>query len=153
MVWDEKRQARWQIIRIVAFAFLVAAPLVYLTVMYLVSIPPQEGGHIEMMLYILLIVAIVEPATAMYIERFQITSYRANQPTNMNLDNLYFTLSIIKFAFVEVIYIFGLVVYFVSGNHNAMLYFYPIGIAWSFVYWPRQSKFEEFVRKIESSAL
>ncbi len=151
IVWDEKKLAWWKTIKLMAMAFLVVAPVIYLAVAYFVEMPGQQGGQIQMMLYILLIVAIVDPALAKFIERFQISSYRGSKQTKMTPDNLFFTLSIIKFAFVEMSYIFGLVVYFVSGDRTSMLYFYPIGIAWSFVYWPKKSTYENFIQRIESN--
>ncbi|UCD63632.1 MAG: hypothetical protein JSW34_12950 [Candidatus Zixiibacteriota bacterium] len=150
MYLDEQRQARFKTVRLIAYAMLGAAPLIYIVIAYLLSIPARHGGEQQMMLYILLIVAIVQPSVVKFIERFQVTGYQKNTQSQMTPDNLFFTLSIIKFAFVETIYIFGLVVYLVSGNLDWMLYFYPVGIGWTLVYWPRQSNYERFLQRLES---
>jgi Na+/melibiose symporter-like transporter len=151
MHWDEAKLAWFRQIRLFAIAFLIVAPLIYLVVAYLVPMPRQEGGQVDMMLYILLIVAVFHPSVVNLIERFQVSSYRKSTQSAMTPENLFMTLSIIKFAFVESIYIFGLVVYFVSGSMTAMLYFYPIGIAWTIFYWPKQSGYENFVQRTDSN--
>lgn len=151
MVWDEEKQSRFRIIRIVGYASVVAAPLIYLAIASIIKRPLQEGGEHDMMMYILLIVGVVQPLVAKFIEHFQITSYRNNEKSKMTPDNVYFTMSLIKFAFIECIYIYGLVVYLVSGNFTSMLYFYPIGIVWTFIYWPKKSGYEEFIKRMESN--
>jgi len=149
-LFDEKRQAALKLVRLLAWAMLVAAPLVNLFVAYIAKIERHEGGEYDMMLYFLLIVSIFQPATARFIEHFQITSYQKSEESKVTPEGLFTTLSVIKFAFIETIYLFGLVVYIVAGNLSWMLYFYPIGIAWTFVYWPRQSTFENFLQRIEA---
>ncbi|MEW6410843.1 MAG: hypothetical protein AB1483_00055 [Candidatus Zixiibacteriota bacterium] len=151
IVWDEKKQAWFGKIRMIAVAMLVVAPIIYLGMTYVIKAAGQQGGQIEMMFYILLAVAIIEPAMAIFIERFQISSFKASQQSQMTPDNVFFTMSVIKFAFVEMSYLFGLVVYLLSGDRASMLYFYPIGIAWTFVYWPKKSTYESFIQRIESN--
>lgn len=151
IVLDEKKQAVLKLVVVLAYAMLVAAPLVNLFVAYLATIAGQQGGEVKMMLYILLILSVFQPAAAKFIERFQINSYKRAEQTKITPENLFTTISVIKFAFIEGIYLYGLVVYLLSGNLNWMLYFYPIGIAWTFAYWPRQSTFESFLNRIESN--
>ena len=57
-------------------------------------------------------------------------------------------LSLIKFSLIEAIYIYGLVVYLLSGDILKALYFYPVGIAWSVVHWPTRDRFENFVNRL-----
>ncbi len=140
-----------KLVTLLAYAMLVAAPLVNVFVAYIAKIARQGGGEHEMMLYILLILSVFQPLTVKFIERFHITNYQKAEETKMPPENLFTTLSVIKFAFIEAIYLYGLVVYLLAGNLTWMLYFYPIGIAWTFVYWPRQSTFKNFLNRIESN--
>jgi len=62
--------------------------------------------------------------------------------------HLYFMLSIIQMAMVEAIYVYGFIVFILTARLTYMLYFYPIGIAWSFVYWPRREKYTQLLEKL-----
>ena len=146
---DQKDEARFKTARLFAYITLVAAPIVYLFVAFIVKLTPQEGGEHLMMFYILLIVAVVAPAMFPIIERMHITQYKSGRSTEMTPASLYTTVSMMKYAFVEATYLFGLVIFFVSGDINRVFYFYPIGIIWTFIYWPRRDKFEQFLQKLE----
>ena len=74
------------------------------------------------MFYILLILALVQPLIIPFIEKFQISNFRKNLKSKMTPEQLYFSVSIIKYTFVESIYIYGLVTYLVSNDHNLIYY-------------------------------
>lgn len=151
MIWDEKAEAFWKRVILIAFSMLIFSPVIYAVIGYLVDVPPKVGGEFDMMLYILLVVAAVQPAFGKIISRFQIDAYKKNQQTKMTRDQLYFSVAIIEMAFVDAIYLYGLLQVFLTGDYNRMLYFYPIGIAWTLVYWPKRSNYENFVQRIDSN--
>ncbi len=132
-----------------AVALLIAAPAAYLVVAYVIEIGPVTGGEVDMLFYILLIVAVVEPAVVPLIKRFHLIRYRSGGTSRMSPGQLFTSISLIKFALVESIYVYGLVVYVISGDMMRMLPFYPVAIAWTAVYWPRLSAWHEFSRLIE----
>jgi len=132
-----------------AYALLVAAPVIYLILAYLIPIEEKVGGEMDMLFYILLIIAIVEPLVLPLIERFQVNSYRAGGTSRMSPGQLLTSMNLIKFALVESIYVYGLVVYIITGDMTKMLYFYPVGIIWSVVYWPRRRAWERLYQIIE----
>ena len=134
-----------------ALALLVAAPVIYLIIALATNIPVKTGGEHDMMFYILLIVAVVQPTTLGPIEKFQIKNYRRSFQSIMNPVQLFTTINILKFAMIETIYIFGLMVYLVSGNLTGMLIFFPVGIAWSFVHWPGDSTLTQFQQRVEGT--
>ena len=84
-----------------------------------------------------------------FIERIQVSNYKNSSMTGMTTEKLYTTLSIIKFAFVESIYIYGLVEYILGGDKYHFLIFVIIGMCWSVIVWPRKEKFEKFLMKVE----
>lgn len=135
---------------VLAIAILVIAPLVYLVVGLVISPPERTGGEYDIMFYILLIVALVEPLFLPLIERFQLASFRRNTRTRMLPEQLWITVSITKMAVVESIYVFGLVVYLLSGDFLRLMLFYAIGMIWSAVYWPRESQAQRFQQKLEA---
>lgn len=132
-----------------AVALLVVAPAVYLLVACVIQIDPRTGGEADMLFYILLIVAIVEPAVAPLIRRFHLNRYRPYGTSRMSPGQLFTSISVIEFVLVELIYIYGLVVYIITGDMMRMLSFYPVALIWSVVYWPRRSAWDKFSRAIE----
>ena len=136
------------LIRMIAIAMLVIMPLVLLSLMFVVSPPKQSGGEIEMTLLILLIVGMIQPLVIPIISRIQIQNWREETFEKKNPAILFFMLSLIKFSLIEAIYIYGLVVYLLSGDILKALYFYPVGIAWSVVHWPTRDRFENFVNRL-----
>ncbi len=135
---------------LLAAALLIVAPLVYLLVAYVMQVDVKSGGEMDMLFYILLIVAIAQPAVVPLIERFHLNRYRAGATSRMSPGQFFTSLSIIKFALVEATYIYGLVVYIITGDMMRMLYFYVVGVIWSVVYWPRREAWVRFFRLVET---
>lgn len=137
-----------QLIRIITFSMLVFMPLVFLALMFVVDPPQQSGGEIEIMLLILLLVGMLQPLTIPIISKIQIQNWLKEESETKSPAALFVMLSIIKSAFIETIYIYGLIVYFLSGDIIKALYFYPVGIAWTVVHWPTRRRFENFVSRL-----
>jgi hypothetical protein len=138
---DAQLEKQFKALRIVAWAMLVAAPVVYLFAANLISAGMEARAGNELILYLLLVVALV-------IEWTQVQSYRARPQTEMKPINLFFTLSVMKMAMVEAVYIFGFVVFVLTGRFLNMLFFYPIGVAWTLVLWPKQEKYDQLMEKL-----
>ncbi len=152
MIWDDKREANFRMVKIMAFLMLVAMPIILLGMTYLVTPQDSKGGQNDMMLYMLLILSVFQPMVSPFVVRLQVDNYKKNQQSKMTTDQLLSNLNIIKFAFVEAIFLYGLLNYIISGDLMRMLYFYPIGIIWAFIYWPKRSGYENFVERIDSNA-
>ncbi len=129
---------------------LVVAPLLYLGIAYLQEMEGIAPGYaVDLTVYLLLAVGILEPSVYWLIERSQIAHYReSGGRSKMSPSQVYFTLSVIRMAFVEAIYVFGLTVYFVTGSYQAMLYFYPVALAWTVVHWPRRAGYERLMHML-----
>ena len=137
-----------QVARNIALATLIFLPLVFLLVMNIVEIQKQTGGQIDIMQYILLIVGMLQPLTIPIITRVQVQFWQKSILKRKNPDSLFLSLALIKYSMIVAIYIYGLVVYFLSGDMIKALYFYPIGIAWSVVHWPTRDRFDNFVSRL-----
>lgn len=137
-----------QLIKMITFAMLIFMPLVFLVLMFIVDPPRQSGGEIEIMLLILLIVGMVQPLAIPVISKIQIQNWLKEKSETKSPAALFVMLSIIKSSFIEAIYIYGLVVYLLSGDMLKALYFYPVGIAWSVVHWPTRARLENFVNRL-----
>ncbi len=168
--WTEKQNKQYKYFLYFALTYYIVCPIVYFIVPNVIDKgESRASGEIDMMFYILMIIAIVEPIVYPLIEKFQISTYKKN-PDKMSSgggtqsfgflsDNapqpgspmaLYFTLSLIKATLVVACYIYGLTVFFMSNDVSYIYYFYPIGVIWTFIYFPRKSQFEKFMEKIES---
>ena len=147
----EENPGQFRPVILLTFFNLVVAPLIYFFVAFFMKIPLKTGGEQEMLLYILLIVGMVQPVVLPFIEKMQINNYRKNKNSAMSPYQLFTTISIIKMAMIEAVYLYGLVVYFLSGDLTRMLYFYPVGIIWTFIYWPRRDKYERFTKSLEGA--
>ncbi len=152
---DPRRDFRteWRKTILIAFSMLVFAPLAYLVIAHLMNglhAAGQQGGETEILFYVLFVLSMVQPAAAFLITRFQVGRYRSLEAPRMTAGQLFTSLSIIRFALVEAAYIYGLVVFFVSGEIDRMYWFYPVGIAWSVVYWPRRASWERLVQALEA---
>lgn len=136
-------------LKVVTWAFLVVTPIAYLGIAQFLdtNLWEAEAGN-ELLMYILLIVAVVTPAAAPLVERVQIQLYRSGKSGHDSPARLFLTLSIIRMAMVEATYVYSFVVFIITGVFTNMLYFYPIGIFWSLVHWPRRVKYEQLLEKL-----
>ena len=135
--------------RIIGLAILVIAPVIYLVVGQILpknDLAPK--GVDDMVVYILLVVAAIEPAFYFVLERIQIAQFRKGTDSKMNPRQLFRSLCIIRMALSDVPFLLGFVVMLVTYDFNAMLYFYVAGIFWSIVHWPRASQYEKLIQAL-----
>ncbi|MCB2231137.1 hypothetical protein KQH82_10515 [bacterium] len=136
-------------ITILAFAMLVLAPIVYLVVASFLKIETEVQAGNDVFLYALLAIAVVSPAILPVIGRVQMSNFKRSSATKMTPMQMLVTMMIVRIAFVEAVYIYGLVAYLVTGEMMNMLYFYAIAIAWSFVWWPTESRRQALLERLE----
>jgi hypothetical protein len=147
--YDEQTEKQLRVLRIITWLFMLVGPCAYLAIAQLIDAKGVEAraGN-EILLYLLLAVAIVNPFFAPLIVRAETSKFRKGLSQVKSPAQLFFTLSIIQMAMVEATYIYGLVVFLLTGKLTNMLYFYVIGIAWSFVFWPRREKYTQLLEKL-----
>jgi F0F1-type ATP synthase membrane subunit c/vacuolar-type H+-ATPase subunit K len=136
----------------ISIAMLVVAPAAYLVVAFIID-PANlgDGGFNEFVLYILLIVAAAQPAVVLAVQKTIQGAPRSDVTENLSeVVGSYFTQSLLRLAIVEAVYIYGLVIFLISGQLGYMLYFYPIGVVWTLILWPRRSAFEKLI--VENNA-
>lgn len=147
MILNEAQEKELRKGKLLAVILLIVAPVVYLLVTFIVKVPEQLGGQIDIMLYILLIIAAAQPLVYPVIKRIQLSNFRASRTTKMTPEKLFLTLTIIRLALIESAFIYGIVVYFISGLKTPIIYFYLIGYVWAALGWPRRSQLERFVER------
>lgn len=138
---------------IIQWALLVAAPLFYLLVASIIGAQDHElQPGSDMIYYILIIIAMVQPLVYVLLERFHIANYKRSQVSAMQPGQLLFNLMIIRFALIEAIYIYGLVNFFITHDFSRILIFYAIGIVWTVIYWPTAERRQRILDKIGTKA-
>lgn len=148
--FDAQTKKQLGLLKIITWAFMFVGPVAYLIIAHLLSSKGVEAraGN-EVLLYLFLVVSLANVLVAApIIVRMEIQKYRAGAYQGRSPVQFFVTLSIIQMALVEAIYIYGLIAFVITGKFTYMLYFYPIGIASSFVYWPKREKYERLVERL-----
>ncbi len=141
------KEQSFRMIKFLVYPFLILSPVTYLIAMFFVDVPLRDGGETHILFYIIFFVSMVLPLFGFLIERNQIHMYKNKQITT-EPEKINFGISIVKFALVNAIYVLGLTVYFITGDFARTLFFYPIGIVWTFVHWPSEAKYKQFLEKV-----
>ena len=164
MIPEEELIRRVKQGRLLALLFLVLVPVLYLIIAFL-SKPDRfspDDSH-RFMLYVILIVAFICPPGSIIVKKFQSSNFQQNRgkvmkqemfgfkkrEVKMTPGQFYINSLIVQLAFVEAVFVYGLIIYFVSADIVNMLYFYIIGIIWSVIFWPREEKARTFMKSFE----
>ncbi len=147
----QRYRRQFAVTRFVALALVILAPAAFAIATLFLHPTPQPAEGIRFVFYVLLVIALVSPFLYKIIERVQLSNYRHIQNKRMNPGQLFTSLTVIKLAFVEAIFVYGLLMFLLTGDRTYLWYFYPIGIAWGVVYWPTEGKFEAMIGKAKAS--
>jgi len=144
---NPQQQREWTKVRWIAITLGVVAPSIVLVIGGIITPTGDIAGETQMVFYILLALAILDPLLVPLIEKFQKNTFRQRQSGRMSAAQLYTSLVTMRLSFVHAIFVYGLVVYILTGDFWKMMLFYPIGALWSAYYWPRRLKYEEFLQE------
>lgn len=167
MIPHEELDRRVKQARLLALMFLVLMPVVFIFVALFTRTErfyPDDGSR-RFMLYVLFIVAFMEPIVSIFIKKFQVKSYLQTKKTapkpgplavNKRLSEIspgrfYINVLINQLSFVSAVFVLGLIVYLITMDFFSMAYFYVLGIIWSFIFWPREDKIKTFIKSLEVS--
>lgn len=141
----------WGNIRVLSIIIFIVTPPLYIILAHIKDGSPMAGGEHDMMFYMLLIVAVCLPAVLPLITGSQIRAFKRKSNSRMSRFQLVQSIFVQKAAVVISCYVFGMAVYFTSQDIIRLYYFYPIGIAWTFIYWPRREKYESLINELETT--
>lgn len=147
---DETQSKQLKLIRLFALLMLVVAPAIFLVAVNLVPVPKKTGGEHDIMFYILIIIALTLPLVIPLIERVQIARYRHEYNSSGSPARYLTVMYLTRFSVVEAVYMWALVLMFVSGDLTRALLFFAIGAVWSFVYWPRERMITRTLERLEA---
>ncbi|HUV30813.1 MAG TPA: hypothetical protein VMY05_06985 [Acidobacteriota bacterium] len=143
-------ERQYAAVRLLAVVMLVGLPTVCLLLGILLSPDSLAGDGVnEFVVYVLLIVGATGPAIVPVIQRWGLN--RKGRPsTPVSASALFVSVYVLKMAAIEAVYVYGLVVFLLSGEFEKMAYFYPVGIVWTVVSWPNRGKFDRFLKTCEA---
>lgn len=127
---------------------LVFAPIIFIAAVYFMKPIQINNTAKEFPIMMIIIVAFLQPFALPLIEKVQIKGMRKSTDKSGTAEGLYSTLVIIKCAFVEVIYMYGIVMFLVTGERTTMYYLALIAAAWTLYVWPTQAKYRKFIEKV-----
>ena len=139
-------------LKLIRFSMLVAAPPIYLLIASVIRVEGATARVTDLfLLYLLLVISIVQPAIGFLIARYKLSGMRRELLTAASGSALFMSISLVKMALVEAIYVYSFIVFLLSEDIVNMLYFYPVGVVWSVVLWPRKKVHDEFIRQFEGT--
>ena len=147
---DETLEKEHKKVRLLAIVFLIASPvfLFYLALRFDNNqLFPENGDTIY---YILLSIAILEPFLYQIVERVMMKRARQGKDNKITPAKMYLNISIIRFALVNAIFIYGFICVLIIGVFELIYFFYIYGMIWVVIYWPRRSYLETFVTRMEA---
>jgi hypothetical protein len=141
-------------LRLIAWALLVVSPVLYILIGGSLALSGKQlvdmpGGEQRVLVYVLLLVGALSPAVLPAVESFQRKLIRIDGRPSADAARLFTTIGITRLAFVEATYLYGLVVLLITGDFVRMMWFYPVGVFWTWVWWPRRSSQQSFIRAVE----
>lgn len=152
MVTDEEIGKQYTVLRIIVFALLVAAPVAYAAVIYILAKGGRMASNPESKIaYLMFALAIMNALALPVMDRIALwkTQGKLQVKKGAGIIESAQSMTIIKLALVESMYLFGMVVFFVTGVTNNLYYFAALGLLYSIIYWPTRDRFVALVRSLE----
>jgi hypothetical protein len=148
---DAEFQKKWRMLTLIAVAMLVVAPLVYLFVIYLVK-PGLRPTFDEFptWLYVLYALPIVSIPQYLLLRRVWRKNLNKLVAQSRGLFESFRRLITLRCYTVGASYIYGLFIFFLTGETKQMYYFYTIGILLTPFAWPRKQEYLDFVQEAKA---
>lgn len=157
-ILSEKQEKGWKTIIIINTGLLIFSPAVYLFIVWNIFKSPNFDVISEpnmMVQYVITGLTIILPM----IIPFAIKIFTSVQNIQLSSDpelryvGKYQTISIIKGAIIESIYVLSLVIFFINHTVEHLWYFYLYGIFWTYIHFPRKSQYIEFIQKEQTNVV
>ncbi len=137
----------WLLTQLLAAVMGIMLPLVLLGIVHynVWSHSPITGR--DWIFYLLLILGAVEPG---YVPVIRKSFLRRAAKLTARKSPAYWAFSLynVRFSMTGAIFIYGIGAYFLWHDLGRMLWFYPIGLVWTAIYWPRKKEFTAFVEEM-----
>ncbi len=142
---SQNREAQFNMVRILAVAMYLVAPLVYVYIAYSMLATRTIADN-TVMLMVLLAIALGELVASFFLPDLILRKSPGFKTQKAPLQQ-YWT---IRIAMVESVFIFGLAYFFISGNFNSIFYFHGIGAIGVVMSWPTRERFDAVAAQLEA---
>ena len=154
MVSDEASRKQYAVLRVFVFVLLVAAPLAFSAIIYSMSRAGNRPIHPNIAFaYALLAIALVTAASVPVMEQLgflrEIGKSQMKKGSSPIIAGQ--AMVIVQLVQIESLYIYGMVLYFISGITTYLPYFAALGLLMTIMYWPSFNRFTSFVRSLEEA--
>ncbi len=152
MVNEETIRKQYAVLRVITLLLLVVAPAAYTVMVYVMNRAGNRPIHPDSaMVYALFALAAATTVAVPIFGRLGLwkTIGRSQLEKGLNTLQAAQVLTIIRLAFIESIYIYGLILFFITGLTTYLPYFAAIGVLCSILYWPTYDRFAALVRSLE----
>jgi len=151
-VEDATFKKSWRVLLVMSFVLMVLAPLEFLQVIRYTRANLQPTlDHFPKLLYAIYTLPIISIPCYLVIRRSWVLGYKKWVVDRPGGDvGWYRTLVTMRTAFVTASYIYGLFIYFLTGETGQMYYFYGIGILLTPFAWPRKQEYLGLLKEAQS---
>ena len=151
MASEEEIQAQYSTLRIIIFAMMVFSPVIYLIIVYvLLKKGERPTRPNEAIFYLLLSLAALQGALVPLIEKKVRHTYYSGWSAGRTVLEAAGSIVIVRLGLIGAIYIYGLVIFFITGIASRLPYFYAFGVFYTIVYWPAESRFRDLIEQLEA---
>lgn len=153
MAAPDTREKQYRVVQVLAYAILIAAPILYLIVAYLLeSSGPIPDVPRQTILYILLGIAVLQVAGVMpLVTKSMMRSARSHRRDASGRAATALMVTLIRMVFIETVFLFGLIYFVLTRDFTSMLYFYAIGLLAVVLYWPTRERFDDLATTLETT--
>jgi len=150
---DAAFKKSWRILLAMSFVLMILAPFEFLQVISFTRTNLQPTlDHFPEWLYAIYALPIISIPCYLVLRRAWILGYKKSAAARSGGDlGWYRTFVTMRTALVTATYIYGLFIYFLTGETSQMYYFYTIGILLTPFAWPRKQEYFDFVKEAQTS--
>jgi len=143
-------------LRVVSTAMLIGGPALFLFSGKMFHTHEQLLNHggwkVELVFFLISLYLLASFLMLPRIERAQIKMYHKKYKQERTVFKMAEDIHIIKAAIPGAVFIFGMIVLYVTGDWWRLIAFYAIGIVASVMYWPRKQRVMNTLERLEAES-
>ena len=130
---------------------LLVVPLIFLLITYLVPVNPPADTMPDWLLFMFVFLSVFSPAIGKIAEKKSINDFKSGKVAKEMYNQIFFNISLAKIALVEAIFIYALVIFFLTGDQNKFFILWPVGVIWGVVVKPTENSARNFLERINKN--
>ena len=143
-------------LRVQSAALLISAPAIYLYIGKMFHTSGQllnhAGWKIELLFYLILLYSLAQFLVLPVMERAQFKMYHQKYKHKRAVFRMVADIHTMKIVLPGAVFMFGMIVLYISGDWWRLIPFYAIGIVTSVMYWPRKQRVMNTLERLEAES-